>query len=180
MFMLYAILVGLALGLLARGRPERLAQLRVRWAPAAIVGLAVQVVLFAAPVADRIGSAGVPIYVGSTAVVLAVVVRNLAIPGLPVVALGAASNLTAILLNGGYMPTTREALAAAGERLGPEYSNSAAPTDVAVAPLTDIFAMPPWLPFANVFSIGDVLIGVGIAAAIVIAMRDPRLDRAPV
>ena len=27
------------------------------------------------------------------------------------------------------------------------------------APLTDIFALPAWLPFANVFSIGDVLIG---------------------
>ena len=32
-----------------------------------------------------------------------------------------------------------------------------------LAPLTDIFAMPRWLPFANVFSVGDVLIGVGVA-----------------
>ena len=37
----------------------------------------------------------------------------------------------------------------------------------------DIFALPSWLPFANVFSIGDVLIGLGIVAAIVIAMRRP-------
>ena len=29
--------------------------------------------------------------------------------------------------------------------------------------LTDVYAMPAWLPFANVFSIGDAIIGVGIA-----------------
>ncbi len=29
--------------------------------------------------------------------------------------------------------------------------------------LTDIFALPPPMPFANVFSIGDVLIAIGVA-----------------
>ena len=42
-------------------------------------------------------------------------------------------------------------------------------------PLTDIFALPAWLPLANVFSIGDVLIGVGIAATIALAMRAGRV-----
>ena len=32
---------------------------------------------------------------------------------------------------------------------------------------------PNWLPLANVFSLGDVLIGVGIAVAIVFGMRRP-------
>ena len=43
-------------------------------------------------------------------------------------------------------------------------------------PLTDLFAMPAWMPVANVFSVGDVLIGVGAAIAIVAAMhgRGPR------
>ena len=40
-----------------------------------------------------------------------------------------------------------------------------------LAPLTDIFALPSWLPFSNVFSIGDVLIAGGIAVAIVVAMH---------
>jgi multisubunit Na+/H+ antiporter MnhE subunit len=43
----------------------------------------------------------------------------------------------------------------------------------ALAPLTDIFALPTWLPGANVFSIGDVLIGLGIALVIVLAMHRP-------
>ena len=37
-----------------------------------------------------------------------------------------------------------------------------------------MFALPRALPFANVFSVGDVLIGAGIAAVIVVAMRSAR------
>jgi hypothetical protein len=37
--------------------------------------------------------------------------------------------------------------------------------------LTDIFALPPGLPLANVFSIGDVLIGLGIVLVIALGMR---------
>jgi hypothetical protein len=39
--------------------------------------------------------------------------------------------------------------------------------------LTDIFAIPAGLPFANVFSVGDVLLGIGIIVVIVAAMRRP-------
>jgi hypothetical protein len=37
--------------------------------------------------------------------------------------------------------------------------------------LTDIFTLPPWVPFANVFSIGDVLIGLGVVVVIALGMR---------
>ena len=174
--MLYAVAIGLGLGLLLRGRISRLAQVRLRWAPLALAGLAVQVVLFSGPVASVVGAAGPPIYVASTAAVLAAVLANLRLPGLPLVAAGAASNLLAIVANGGTMPASPEALAALGVPAGPGFSNSATPEMIALAPLTDVFAMPSWLPFANVFSVGDVLISVGVAVAIVAAMRDPRLD----
>ena len=42
-----------------------------------------------------------------------------------------------------------------------------------VQPLTDIFALPTWVPFANVFSVGDVLIAAGVVVVIVAAMRRP-------
>jgi hypothetical protein len=54
------------------------------------------------------------------------------------------------------------------------YSNSITLERPALAALTDIFAMPTWLPFANVFSIGDVLIAAGVATTIVLAMRRTR------
>jgi hypothetical protein len=43
--------------------------------------------------------------------------------------------------------------------------------DPALRPLTDLFALPAAFPLANVFSVGDVLIGIGVAAVIVFAMR---------
>ena len=95
---------------------------------------------------------------------LVAVWRNLRVPGLALVALGAISNLAAIVANDGVMPTTPEALAAAGLDPLDGFSNSAVLEDPALAPLTDIFALPPWLPFANVFSIGDVLIALGIVS----------------
>ena len=90
-----------------------------------------------------------------------------------IVALGAISNLSAIVLNGGYMPADPGAMAALGKIEPTAYSNSAVLPDPVVKPLTDIFALPAWLPFANVFSIGDVLIAVGVVVVIVAAMRRP-------
>lgn len=170
MFILYAIPVGILVGYLLGGRLDRLSRVRFRWAPLALLGLAVQVVLFSDPLATVVGDAGPPIYVASTAAVLVAVLRNLDITGLPIVALGAASNLLAIVANGGYMPTDPDALASIGV-VAPGYSNSSVTADPVLRPLTDIFVIPAWMPFANVFSIGDVLLGIGIAITIAAGMR---------
>ena len=173
MFLLYAIVIGFGLGFLLGGRPAGLATLNFRWAPVALLGLAIQILLFSGPISDRVGALGPVIYVGSTAMVLVVVLRNIRITGMALVAIGAVSNLLAIVANGGYMPTSPEAAAAAGHVEATTYSNSAIleSGEVVLAPLTDIFAMPEWMPFSNVFSIGDVLIGLGVAVVIVVAMR---------
>lgn len=173
MFILYAIPLGIAAGYLLGGRLERLGDLRFHWAWLAIGGLAVQVVLFSAPVAAIVGEWGPPIYVASTAAVLLAVVRNWRIPGLALVALGAACNLAAITANGGVMPVSPEAVAALGVEAAEGFSNSVVMTDPALRPLTDIFALPSWVPLANVFSVGDVLIGLGVAVVIALAMRRP-------
>jgi hypothetical protein len=169
-FILYAIPVGLVAGWLLGGRLDGLAAVRFRLAPLAILALVVQLVLFS-PLADGLGAdVGRAIYVASTALVLLVVIANLRLTGVPLVVLGAASNLAAILANGGSMPASPDALAAIGAAIGP-HTASAIVADPALEPLTDVFATPAWLPLANVFSVGDVLIGVGIAVAIAAAMR---------
>ncbi len=172
MLLLYAIVLALLVGLALGGRIDGLSSVRLRWIPAALVGFLVQIVIFSGPGSDAVGTLGPPLYVGSTLLVLVAVVRNIAVPGLPILALGAALNLVAILANGGSMPADAAALAAAG-RAGAQtgYSNSAVLADPALRPLTDIFATPRELPFANVFSVGDVLIALGIAVAIVALMR---------
>ncbi|MFL5778585.1 MAG: DUF5317 family protein [Chloroflexota bacterium] len=175
MFILYAVLAGLVVGLLLGGRVGGLSRLDLRWTWLAIGGFLVQVVLFSTPVTDRVGALGPIVYVLSTAAVLLAVLRNLAIPAMWVVALGAGLNLVAIVTNGGYMPADPAALAALGHGLPDSYTNSAVVAAPALQPLTDVFVLPAGIPFRNVFSIGDALIGLGIAGVIVVAMRrDPR------
>lgn len=176
MFILYAVVIGLAVGLLRGGQPTRLGELKLRWAWVCVLGLVVQLVLFSDAVTAWVGDLGVPIYVGSTFVVAAAVTANYRITGMPVVALGAFSNLAAIVANGGYMPTTAEAMAAVGFSEKTVYSNSALLADPKLPWLTDIFAMPRWVPAANVFSIGDVLIGLGVVIVIAAAMRRPTVS----
>ena len=171
MFMLYALAAGLIVGWLFGGRLSGLGAIRIRWAPLALVGMVAQVVLFFGPIAERIGSAGPAVYIGSTVGVLAVVVRNITVPGLAPVAVGTAANLAAILSNGGSMPASPDALALVGHGVNDGYSNSAVVADPALWLLTDIFAIPAPMPFANVLSIGDVLIAIGIGWAVAAAMR---------
>jgi hypothetical protein len=169
-FILYAIPLGLVIGRLAGGRLDALANVRFRLAPLAILALAVQIVLFS-PISDGLAPGlGRSIYVASTALVVVVVLANLRLTGVPLVVAGAALNLAAIVANGGAMPASTSALAALGAGIG-AHSNSVLMEHPALEPLTDLFATPTWLPFANVFSIGDVLIGVGVVVAIAAAMR---------
>ncbi|HEX7471600.1 MAG TPA: DUF5317 family protein [Candidatus Limnocylindrales bacterium] len=172
MFVLYAILVGLIVGSLPGGSVSGLAELRIRWGPVFLGGLLFQVALFSGPVAERIGDLGPVLYVASTAAVLVAVLRNWRIVGLPIVAVGAAANAAAILANGGFMPAGAGALAALGKAVPTAYSNSSIVAHPALAGWTDIFAVPHPLPFANVFSIGDVLIAVGVATVLIAAMRE--------
>jgi Family of unknown function (DUF5317) len=170
-FMLYAIPVGFVVGLVLGGSLGKLAGLQFRWVPIFVGGLIAQLILFSSAVTERIGDLGAPLYVLSTAVVLLAIAANWRIAGVPILVAGAACNLAAILANGGYMPAGAAALAAQGRILGTEYSNSAAVARPNLEPLTDIFAMPRWMPGHNIFSVGDMLIGLGVIVIIVAAMR---------
>lgn len=170
MFILYAIPIGILAGYLIGGRLERLGSIRLRWVPLALIGFAIQAVLFTEPFGAWPEGLVPAAYQASTAMVLVAVLRNLAVPGVAIVAVGAACNLAAIVANGGWMPADPAALDSVGG-LPPGASNSIVLADPVLRPLTDLFALPAWLPLANVFSIGDVLIGIGVAATIALGMR---------
>lgn len=178
MLLLYAVAAGVLVGLIAGGRLSALAGVRVEWWPVALGGLAFQVLLFSPPLADAVGDAGPLLYVLSTAVVLVVLAVNLRLPGFRLIAVGAILNLAAIVANGGLMPASPEALAALhGLAALPtdSFSNSVvAGRETTLLLLGDIFYLPRPVPFANVFSIGDVLIGLGGATFIVRTMRRAR------
>jgi len=177
-FILYGVVVGLVAGFLLGGRLTGLETVRFRLGWLAIVALAIQVVLFSS-LADNVGSeVRRAIYVASTGLVGIVVLANLRLTGVPLIALGAALNLAAIVANGGSMPADPAALAALG-MTAEGNTNSVVVAAPALAPLTDLFAMPAWMPLSNVFSAGDVLIGAGVAVAIAAAMRSGRAAPAP-
>ena len=174
MFILYAVPIGLLVGLLLGGRLAGLGDVRFRWAWLAVLGFAAQVVLFSDPVAARVGELGPSLYVASTALVFAAVLRNVAIRGMPLIAAGAGCNLAAIVANGGYMPASPTVAAEFGRGASDAYSNSRIMEAPALAPLTDVIPLPQWLPFTNIVSIGDILIAVGIVVVIAAAMRAGR------
>jgi Family of unknown function (DUF5317) len=90
-------------------------------------------------------------------------IRNRSVPGVPVIAAGGLLNALAIFANGGVMPASPGALRAAGIASDGEFSNSAAVTDARLQILGDVFAIPAGWPLSNVFSIGDIVVVVGIA-----------------
>ena len=171
MFILYALVIAVPLGFVLGGRTAGLADLRIRWPWVMTAGLVIQLALFSPPLSAVVGGWGPVVYVASTSVVIAAIAVNWRITGMPIVLLGAMSNLVAIVANGGFMPADVGAMAQLGRHSIEGYSNSAILADPPLKPLTDLFALPTWLPFHTVFSIGDVLIGVGVGIVIVAAMR---------
>jgi hypothetical protein len=88
-----------------------------------------------------------------------------------------ALNLAAILTNGGRMPATPEAMEAAGLDFAVKH-NSVASADPALPWLVDRFAAPDWVPLANVFSVGDLVIALG-SILLVLTATGARLPGVP-
>jgi hypothetical protein len=85
------------------------------------------------------------------------------------------SNVAAILANGGHMPALPSALRAAGLHFG-HSRNSALMLHANLSWLVDRWAAPAWIPWANVFSIGDVLIAAGGLLFALAATRPERSE----
>lgn len=177
MFLLYAIPVGLLAGWLAGGHLSALGELRLRLAWLAVAGYVVQSLLFVPRFGRLAGDLGPLLYVLTNVAVLAAILANRRIRGVPLVAVGAALNLVVIGLNGGYMPADHGAYAAAGMAID-GYWNVRFVVDPVLPFLGDWIVLPPWLPGANVISLGDVAIAAGLALVVALGMRRSRAELA--
>lgn len=147
---------------LTGGKLGRLAdvQLRVPWL--AMAGLFAQIVVISL-FPDMPGWIATSIHFLSYGLVLTFVWCNRHLPGLWLVAIGGLSNLVVIAANGGTMPASADALRTAGRTPTEEgFTNSEVLRDPNLQFLGDVIPLPSWVPFANVFSVGDVLIAIGI------------------
>jgi hypothetical protein len=173
------VLAAVALGLVLGGRLGNLAgiELRSTWLFFTAIGL--QLVAFPVGVApwrtpETLASV---LWVISYGLLVVAAVLNRRITGVPIVATGMALNLAAILANRGTMPVRLAAMHDAG-RIDAVQANSTAMSDPNLSWLVDRWAAPEWIPLANVFSVGDVVIAVG-AVVIVLAGMGVRIARLP-
>jgi hypothetical protein len=171
------VVAAAALGLLLGGRLGALAEIRLRawWLFFAAFGL--QVLAFPFEFLPwRTGqTTASAIWIVSYGLLLVAAGLNVRIPGVPLVVAGIAANVTAVLANGGTMPVLPGAMRAAGGD-HTTFNNSTASAEPHLAWLVDRWAAPEWIPAANVFSVGDVLIAAGAAWIILVGMgvRLPR------
>ena len=112
MLLVYAVAIGIVVGLATRGRLSALASVHIRFWPVALAGLLFQALLFSSPLAASVGSLGPSLYVLSTTLVLMSLIVNLRQPGFWLIIVGAFLNFAAIVANGGYMPASPDAVAA--------------------------------------------------------------------
>ena len=179
---LLAVLVGRLLG----GKLGNLAAVHLRAKGLAFAAVALQVAAFPSGVLPWTTPLVVAkvLWLSSYVLLVSFLVLNRKLRGIPVVAAGVACNLCAVLANGGLMPVLKSALTASGGHYD-LHNNSIQLGHPHLALLVDRWGAPAWVPLANVFSVGDVLIAIGVSLAIVAAMRgrrsaEPDLQAGPV
>ena len=162
MFLLVILAVAVGTVPLAGGSLGRLGDMRLRWTWALYAAIGLQIIIISV-IPDRLIGIHAPVHVGSYALAAAFLVVNRRIRGLWIIGLGGLANLTAILANGGVMPASASALDTAGIAADTgQFANSTTLADPELSFLGDVFAIPAsWPVIGNVFSVGDVLIGVG-------------------
>jgi hypothetical protein len=170
-----AIVFGLLLGLALGGSPSNLGKLPLRSTWLIFAALGLQVVAFPAPsmpwtVPDLTARI---LWLVSYGLLIAGAFANRRLTGVPIMTAGLFCNLAAILSNRGHMPVLPSALKAEGKAYAVHF-NSTRDAHPHLAWLVDRWAVPHWLPLGNVFSVGDVLIGIG-ALVVVLAAMEPRV-----
>jgi hypothetical protein len=126
------------------------------------------------------------LFLSSHLLLLAFVWRNWRLRGLPIVGLGVLCNLIVILANGGLMPITPETLVRINPGTSPDqwlvgfhYGYS---KDIILAReatnlwfLSDILVLPSPFPWPTAFSLGDLLIALGIVVLLQGPVTLPKL-----
>ena len=159
-----ALAVLIVLVPLLGGKIRHLAEINLKRTWLAVSALLIQVVVLNILPRGLPTMAYVAIHLATYVLAAGFVVSNRRVPGLPVIALGAALNLVVIAANHGVMPASPAASRIAGHNApADKFVNSAESANAHLAILGDNFAIPAGYPLANVFSIGDIVLIAGAA-----------------
>lgn len=172
MVLLWAIFLGLVIGLIRHRGLAHVAGLKLRASWLVLLAVLIQILIL------PLGQGATPIvawgmeylHIGSYLLLLLFAVVNFRERALWVMALGLLSNFIVITANGGHMPASLDALRAAGRTATVErlLTDGVSGNVVLMSDQTklnflgDIFWLPNWVPFANAFSVGDLLLALGV------------------
>ena len=176
MILAWSVPIGILIGFLRGGRLGNLEHISLKMAWIIFIALALQLLIFPFGLpGGAILKVEPPlfdiIHLGSYAILALFVLLNIKEWALGLMGLGMFSNIVPIFLNGG-MPTTKELMLTAG-LITPEQAelltcgqiianNIIDCGEAKLGFLGDIFATPAWFPLANIFSIGDVVLVLGM------------------
>ena len=168
MLWLFAIVVGVAFGLVTGGKIGNLARLRFRWPWLIFAAVIVREAVAITPL-SRVSGAQY-LYVVSLAAILAWTIWNVnRFRGLWLVTAGAALNLVVITVNGGRMPVAHE-LAGSLVRHGVSGQYTVMGSGTQLNLLGDWISL---YPTPEVYSPGDVLIAIGLAIVVFVSTATP-------
>jgi uncharacterized protein DUF5317 len=168
MLWLFAIVLGLVFGLVTGGSLTNVAKLHFRWPWLILAVVVIREAVLLTPLNAIEGAQY--LYVAALAAILAWTVWHVGrIRGIFLVAAGAASNLLVIVVNGARMPVAPE-LAGSLVRRGSigQYTLMGSGTNLNL--------LGDWIklgPVPEAYSPGDVLIAVGLAIVVFLAVRNP-------
>lgn len=170
------LLLSLASVPLLGGRLSALADLHLRLIPLALSALVLQIIIVNV-IPGGSHDLHAAALIGTYLVLGVALWANRSVPGVAIIAAGGFCNFAAIVTNDGVMPASEQALRTAGLPAQVDgYTNSGLVENANLAFLGDIFALPSWVPAANVFSVGDLLLALG-AFVLLHAICGSRLAR---
>lgn len=175
MLLLLAIGAGLIVGVgwsRLQNRPYQIPPLRFMWL--ALIAFLPQLIIAYLPIThniidDRLASSAI---LTSLILFLIFVWKNRFISGMPILLVGLVLNLAVMAFNGGWMPVSPQTASqligknvlqfmSLGSRFGQkDILLLSQNTNLEI--LADRFLLPSWFPYHAAFSLGDVLIGLGI------------------
>jgi len=173
--LLAVVLLSVCLGYLFGGRLDRLEALRPRWWGLVILGLGIQFV----PLPNGVSGTDLVIRTAvlalSYSLLLTFALVNVRMPGMFLVVIGLACNMTVIVVNGG-MPASTQALIDSGQADVVAYvreqgadKHHLLTDDDQLTFLADVIAVPQ--PIGQAVSVGDILVYAGLTWLIVATMR---------
>jgi hypothetical protein len=181
----FAFLLGL---MVVGGRASNLAQIEVKRGWLAPLAFAIQayLIFFPAETGGGLLSSRSLMLIFSYGLLVVVVWCNRRLPGVKLIGLGLLLNFLVIVLNGGFMPITPDALIQIGyDGNAPQLETGyrvARTKNIVTEPgqaklwfLSDILVLPRGFPIPSALSVGDVL----IAAGLFLFLREPMLRSVP-